>query len=302
MKPRCQGAQTPGHFTSFECRLDDNHDGFCEPYQAPSVDEWRKLKHSAEMHKRVAAMRADDCQGWSEENITLRADLALYQAEAKTLRDKLESGDIEAPWRAEVARLQSELDRARQSTADAMAGADGHLANLQAVCNGLRADLAKAEGERDAVVEQRAQEFEESNWAIERLRNERDRAVAISDDATRRVTAAEADAAVALGIGITAPGVVAVHRELDRLRRERDVAGSCARTAEMDSALWQHCAMSQTAELARLLAELDAPRAILASGCDACAHAAPKHPVSQEATLAEMRGALDDDEPERTDP
>jgi hypothetical protein len=34
MKPRCQGAKTPGHFTSFECVLDDNHDGFCEPYVA----------------------------------------------------------------------------------------------------------------------------------------------------------------------------------------------------------------------------------------------------------------------------
>ncbi len=57
-----------------------------------------------------------------------------------------------------------------------------------------------------------------------------------------------------------------------------------------------------TSDRARLQAELDALRAILASGCDACAHAAPKHPVSQEATLAEMRGLLDDDEPERTDP
>jgi hypothetical protein len=56
------------------------------------------------------------------------------------------------------------------------------------------------------------------------------------------------------------------------------------------------------AEVARLQAGIDALHAILASGCDACAHAAPKHPVSQEATLAEMRGALDDDEPERTDP
>ena len=113
MKPRCQGAKTLGHFTGFICVLDDGHDGFCEPYIAPTVDEWRKLKHSAEMHKRVAAMRADDCQGWYEENITLRADLALYQAEAKTLRDKLESGDIEAPWRAEVARLQAEIDALR---------------------------------------------------------------------------------------------------------------------------------------------------------------------------------------------
>lgn len=282
MKPRCQGAKTPGHFTSFECRLDDNHDGFCEPYIAPTVDEWREMKRSAEAHKRAATMRADDCRAWSEENFSLRADLALYQAEAKTLRDKLESGDIEAPWRAEVIRLQAELDRARQSTADAMAGADGHLANLQAVCNGLRADLAKAEAERDAVVKQRAQEFEESNWVIERLRNERDRAVAISDNATRRVTAAEADAAVALGIGITAPGVVAVHREIDRLRRERDVAGACARAAEVDSALWQHCAMSQAAESAKLTAELDALRAIVESG---------------EAAALDYSALFDDDEP-----
>ena len=52
--------------------------------------------------------------------------------------------------------------------------------------------------------------------------------------------------------------------------------------------------MAASANVARLQAELDALRAILASGCDACAHATPKHPVSQEATLAEMRGLLDD--------
>lgn len=359
MKPRCTGTKTSGHWTGFECVLDDGHDGFCEPYQAPTVDEWRVMSAerdalkrraenaSAEMTRQkllttVATLKAqkadaqagagrvairmlmDDhdpdtysrCQDRECDHVRL-ALAALGDDAGRDMIQSLRAAEVErdalrrvdamrahgvAKWKLKAARLQSELDRARQITADAMAGADGHLANLQAVCNGLRADLAKAEGERDAVVEQRAHEFEESNWVIERLRNERDRAVAISDDATRRVTAAEADAAVALGIGITAPGVVAVHRELDRLRRERDVAGSCARTAEMDSALWQHCAMSQTAELARLLAELDALRAILASGCDACAHAAPKHPVSQEATLAEMRGALDDDAPERTDP
>ena len=113
MKPRCQGAKTPGHFTGFICMLDDGHDGFCEPYQAPTADEWREMKRSAEAHRRAATMRADDCRAWSEENFSLRADLALYQAEAKTLRDKLESGDIEAPWRAEVARLQAELDALR---------------------------------------------------------------------------------------------------------------------------------------------------------------------------------------------
>lgn len=42
-KPRCQGAKTPGHFTSFECALDDGHDGFCEPYIAPTADEHRVM-------------------------------------------------------------------------------------------------------------------------------------------------------------------------------------------------------------------------------------------------------------------
>ena len=185
MKPRCQGAKTPGHWTGFECVLDDGHDGFCEPCQAPSVDEWRKLKHSAEMHKRVAAMRADDCQGWSEENITLRADLALYQAEAKTLRDKLESGDIEAPWRAEVVRLQAENDA-------------------------LRASIGPEH--------------------------------------------------------FTCPDC-GPHQKSDE--------DGCCATCGADLGIFP---------------------------CDDCAHGTPKHPASQEATLAEMRGALDDDEPERTDP
>ena len=43
MKPRCQGAKTPGHFTSFECVLDEGHDGHCEPYAPPTVDEWRRV-------------------------------------------------------------------------------------------------------------------------------------------------------------------------------------------------------------------------------------------------------------------
>lgn len=49
-------------------------------------------------------------------------------------------------------------------------------------------------------------------------------------------------------------------------------------------------------EAARLQAEVDALRAIVESGCDACAHATPNHPASQEATLAEARGMLDDDD------
>ncbi len=135
MKPRCQGAKTLGHFTSFDCRLDDGHDGFCEPYVAPTVDEWRALGVRVESAEAMSEKWVEIAAGWQEHSY-------------------------------------SSLDRE----------------------------------------------------------------------------------------------------------------------------------MAASADHARLQAELDALRAILASGCDACAHAAPKHPVSQEATLAEMRGALDDDEPERTDP
>ena len=85
MKHRCTGTKTPGHFTSFDCVLDDGHDGFCEPYIAPTVDEWRAVL----------------------------ADLELWRAESIASRDMLESGDIEAPWRAEVARLQAEIDALR---------------------------------------------------------------------------------------------------------------------------------------------------------------------------------------------
>lgn len=204
MKPRCQGHHDGGSHTSFLCVLDEDHDGFCEPYVPPTVDEWRAmtaerdaLKRRAEEAlaertrqmllataanlraqkadaqagagrvairmlmedhdpdtysrcqdrecdharlataalgdgagqdvieslraaeaerdalRRVDAMRAHGVAKWESVVVRLRADLALYQAEAKTLRDKLESGDIEAPWRAEVARLQSELDALR---------------------------------------------------------------------------------------------------------------------------------------------------------------------------------------------
>ena len=128
MKPRCQGAKTPGHFTSFECVLDDNHDGFCEPYVAPTVDEWR----------------------------------------------------------------------------------------------------ARMEWEDEVVV------------SLERIQ-------------------------------------VLVHRIDDARVSFR-----------------QEC-MELRASAAEDVETIQMARAILESGCDACAHSAPKHPVSQEATLAEMRGALDDD-------
>ena len=58
MKPRCTGAKTPGHFTSFDCVLDDGHDGFCEPYVAPTVDEWRAMKaKSADAEAQAAVWR-----------------------------------------------------------------------------------------------------------------------------------------------------------------------------------------------------------------------------------------------------
>lgn len=149
MNPRCQGARTPGHFTSFDCVLDDGHAGFCQPYVAPTVDEWR----------------------------------------------------------------------------------------------------ARMEWEDEVVVS-----LERIQVLVHRI-----------DDAR-----------------------VSFRQECMELR------ASAAEDVESIQAL--------QGENSRLQAEIDALRAILASGCDACAHAAPKHPVSQEATLAEMRGALDDDEPERTDP
>ena len=128
MKPRCQGAKTLGHFTGFICVLDAGHDGFCQPYVAPTVDEWRALGVRVESAEAMSEKWVEIAAGWQEHSY-------------------------------------SSLDRE----------------------------------------------------------------------------------------------------------------------------------MAASANVARLQAELDALRAILASGCDACAHATPKHPVSQEATLAEMRGALDDD-------
>lgn len=151
MKPRCQGAKTPGHWTGFECMLDDGHDGFCEPYVAPSVDEWR-----ASIAERGALRRAD----------AMRAHGV-------------------AKWEAEVARLQAELDA-------------------------LRASIAPEH--------------------------------------------------------FTCPDC-GPHQKSDE--------DGCCATCGADLGIFP---------------------------CDACAHATPKHPVSQEATLAEMRGALDDDEPERADP
>ena len=37
MKHRCTGTKTPGHFTSFDCRLDDGHDGDCSSFGADAM-------------------------------------------------------------------------------------------------------------------------------------------------------------------------------------------------------------------------------------------------------------------------
>ncbi len=172
MKPRCTGAKTPGHWTGFECVLDDNHDGFCEPYVAPTVDEWREMKRSAEAHKRAAETRTEWCRELRSENESMQVDIERYRAEAERLREKAE-------------RAQAENDA-------------------------LRASIGPEH--------------------------------------------------------FTCPDC-GPHQKSDE--------DGCCATCGADLGIFP---------------------------CDDCAHGAPKHPVSQEATLAEMRGLLDDDEPERTDP
>ena len=158
MKPRCQGAKTPGHFTGFICVLDDGHDGFCQPYQAPTVDEWRELKSRLDKWVDIAG------------RMSVAVDAAL---------------DREKATNADCARLQAELDA-------------------------LRASIAPEH--------------------------------------------------------FTCPDC-GPHQKSDE--------DGCCATCGADLGIFP---------------------------CDDCAHGTPKHPASQEATLAEMRGALDDDEPERTDP
>ena len=40
---RCEGSDKPGHYTGFQCINDAGHAGPCEPYQAPTVEEWRVM-------------------------------------------------------------------------------------------------------------------------------------------------------------------------------------------------------------------------------------------------------------------
>lgn len=132
---RCPGHHDRGDHTSFQCVLDAGHDGYCQPYRAPDVDEWRRLcaraaRMEAEATELLAiidsgARTASNASATDVATIEsasgLCADLALYQQEANMLRDLVESGDIEAPWRAEVARLQAENDALRAEIAAAEA-------------------------------------------------------------------------------------------------------------------------------------------------------------------------------------
>lgn len=45
---RCPGDHDRGHHTSFQCVLDAGHAGYCQPYRAPDVDEWRAMKAELE--------------------------------------------------------------------------------------------------------------------------------------------------------------------------------------------------------------------------------------------------------------
>ena len=99
MKPRCTGSNTPGHFTNFDCVLDDEHDGHCEPYVAPSVDEWRavvgrasELVGDALRFRRLAAESQVDCDAAHEREDRLRGENARLQAELDALRAIFESG------------------------------------------------------------------------------------------------------------------------------------------------------------------------------------------------------------------
>lgn len=80
MKPRCAGAKTPGHFTSFECVLDDGHGGHCEHYVPPTVDEWRAVTGSASMLVSDALRFRRLAGEWQTENERLQSELDALRA------------------------------------------------------------------------------------------------------------------------------------------------------------------------------------------------------------------------------
>lgn len=70
---RCPGDHDRGHHTSFQCVLDAGHAGYCQPYRAPDVDEWRAMK----ARLANAESRADRS---SREAGSLRAELFVVRA------------------------------------------------------------------------------------------------------------------------------------------------------------------------------------------------------------------------------
>lgn len=131
MNPRCPGTKVNGHFTSFVCVLDDGHAGFCEPYVAPSVDEWRRVGRLVANLRGDVAACAEAVGGCLTHEQTGRGAESVAQAVARFAAERREDEqtlwqmrkndgamirqmrkDVEAAT-ADRARLQAELDALR---------------------------------------------------------------------------------------------------------------------------------------------------------------------------------------------
>ncbi len=137
MKPRCTGTKVNGHFTGFVCVLDDGHAGYCEPYRAPDVEEWRALKARAADYE---ARMVD----WWERCKATETELAASLELEGIRRHRAESA------RDDCARLQSELDAMRailESGAGSTKSASDLLANV------LRGDYRWPDGAAWAIGE-----------------------------------------------------------------------------------------------------------------------------------------------------
>lgn len=116
MKPRCQGHHDGGAHTSFLCVLDEGHDGFCEPYVPPTVDEWRAMK----------------------------ARVVFAEADAIELR--------EAAWRARKAMLPVLDDALDGATIDRMVDAVVTMAyHKDALADAAWVDVDRLQAENDAL-------------------------------------------------------------------------------------------------------------------------------------------------------
>jgi len=162
MKPRCQGAKTPGHFTSFECRLDADHDGFCEPYVPPTVDEWRRVGVLVANLRRDIAACAEAVGGCLTHEQTGRGAENAAQAVARFAAERRE--DEQTLWqmrkndgvmirqlRSDNARLHAELDALRAIVESAHCACAHALVRLPAT-HGATPAIASAPG-RDPDAE-----------------------------------------------------------------------------------------------------------------------------------------------------